>query len=271
MLKRVEIDLEEHLVELTVLSLVLLSISLLPYGGYRRLVAPHKPFQWSLGIVELVVLLLAIMLAHEALHATAMAAFGGKPKVGLCRLGPIPVMYVRDEGAGFTRNQYLVVALAPLLLSLALFLLAPFSGVYEAAVLIGYMCNLGGASGDIIFAASVCRMPRNAVVRDNGPVLVIEGEGVRELAHFELRKYLRIVLEWIALIVMVEICILTLAFAGLIAFGQCLTLELGPLKLFSFKYVGGVVRYEISPLDFLLAAVLLAPLPAYLEYRLREL
>ncbi len=101
---------------------------------------------------------------HEGVHALAILAQGGRPRFGL-RL-PIAA-YCTAPNQLFTRNGYLVVALAPLvaltLAGLVVIWLAPNVG---ACVLLGIAGNISGAVGDLAVVNEVRRLPPHTLIAD---------------------------------------------------------------------------------------------------------
>jgi hypothetical protein len=109
-------------------------------------------------------LYVAMLPLHEALHAAAILALGGRPTFGL-RL-PLAA-YCTAPGQLFTRAGYTAVALAPLVaISLAGGLaiwLAPDVGAYLIFALAG---NVSGAVGDLAAARGMAALPAGTLIAD---------------------------------------------------------------------------------------------------------
>lgn len=103
---------------------------------------------------------------HELIHAAFVLLFGGRPTFGAGVKAGLPYLYVTNPGRRFTRNQFLTIALAPLLLIdlVALALIAVHPGWTWAAV--AFVANTSGAIGDIWVFALVLRFPASALVED---------------------------------------------------------------------------------------------------------
>jgi hypothetical protein len=161
-------------VELTpAVSGYLLLGSLLLFGGAAagfgwltvRLHA-HSDLSVTLGLAEVVCGLVLTLVAHEGVHALAFAAFGGRPRFGAGMRGFIPVLVTRSPGVVFTRNQFLVVGLAPLVLLdvIGLLLLLPDqSAPFGLTMLI---INTAGAVGDLWMVGVLAQCPRWARAED---------------------------------------------------------------------------------------------------------
>jgi hypothetical protein len=126
------------------------------------------------GLWSLVALALTLVL-HELVHGLAIHYFGGRAQYGVIWRGLM--FYATAPGYGFQRNQYLVVALAPLvvisLVGLGLLVLplpAPLAWLAAFAAMI----NAAGAVGDMWIGLIVLRYPHYAVVVD-------EKDGMRVL------------------------------------------------------------------------------------------
>lgn len=101
----------------------------------------------ALLIVTNIVGYIIIIPAHEAAHALVILALGGRPRFGL--RFPLAA-YCTAPNQLFTRNGYLAVALAPLvILSLAGLAVAALAPDLAAALLLAFAGNVSGAVGDL--------------------------------------------------------------------------------------------------------------------------
>jgi hypothetical protein len=89
----------------------------------------------------------AIIPLHEAVHALVILGLGGMPRFGL----KLPLAaYCTAPNQLFTRNGYIAVALAPLIiLSLAGGVVAMLTPDVAAALLLAFAGNVSGAIGDL--------------------------------------------------------------------------------------------------------------------------
>ncbi|MBO0709087.1 MAG: DUF3267 domain-containing protein [Candidatus Dormibacteraeota bacterium] len=116
--------------------------------------------------------LLLTIVAHEAVHALAMRAVGGRPRLtwGFRRL--LPYLQV-GSGVRLGRRRALVSMLAPLILvdlaGLALLLLPATSGIGLVVV----VANTTGSVPDLWRAAQLARLPRWIQCDLRGPTVVI--------------------------------------------------------------------------------------------------
>lgn len=126
----------------------------------------------GLGIILGIVL---VVVLHELAHGLAMQQYGAKPKYGILWTGL--AFYATAPGYAFRRNNYLVVALVPLvsLSLLSLMVLAlPLSGIAITMIAICATVNAAGAIGDLWITGIVLRYPPHAYVVD-------EKDGMRVL------------------------------------------------------------------------------------------
>ncbi|MBN2004497.1 MAG: DUF3267 domain-containing protein [Anaerolineae bacterium] len=126
----------------------------------------------GLGIILSII---AVVVLHELTHGLAMQRFGAKPKYGILWTGL--AFYATAPGYAFRRNNYLVIALAPLvaLSVLSCILLAlPQNGAFVAMIVVFATVNAAGAIGDLWITGIVLRYPPQAYIVD-------EKDGIRVL------------------------------------------------------------------------------------------
>lgn len=119
------------------------------------------------GLVVTVALTFGLLVLHEYTHGLAVRGFGAAPTYGAMMMGKVmPVFYCTSVGHRFTRRQFLVILMAPLvlvsLICAVLILALPLSGwlVVPAAI------HLGGCVGDLWMAVVVLREPGDTLVED---------------------------------------------------------------------------------------------------------
>ncbi len=135
--------------------------------GYE-LLAYHgeMPTSWSINLVLTLVLVFGIFGVHEGIHGAAMMVFGAAPSFGILREGAIPVgFYATSPGYRFSRWQYLIVALAPTVIIVALGIPLCWSPI-GWALWVPFGGHLGGCVGDLTIARHVFAAPADALVED---------------------------------------------------------------------------------------------------------
>lgn len=120
-----------------------------------------------LDLVPLLITIVLTLAMHELAHGLAMRAFGARPRYGI--KWKALALYATAPGYAFTRNQYLLVILAPLaslsLLALVGFWVFARTGLVPALV-VGAVVNAAGACGDVYMAWLTARYPVVAYVID---------------------------------------------------------------------------------------------------------
>jgi putative zincin peptidase len=105
-----------------------------------------------------------ILPTHEAIHGLAILFWGGRPHFG----AKLPLaLFCGARQQVFRRNQYIVIAMAPLVVisvaGIALTLLAPDLATYALFAIAG---NISGSAGDLVVVWRLCRLPRHILVED---------------------------------------------------------------------------------------------------------
>ncbi|MBZ0293787.1 MAG: DUF3267 domain-containing protein [Anaerolineae bacterium] len=117
-------------------------------------------------LVMVVVIIVLTFGLHEWLHGLAIRWMGHRPRYGM-RLD-MGVLYATADDAYFPRNQFIVIALAPLVVitlgGMVLMLLVSDALAYYIGVMI--VLNASGAVGDLWMTWEVLRYPAHALVRD---------------------------------------------------------------------------------------------------------
>jgi hypothetical protein len=109
-------------------------------------------------------LVLLMLPLHEWLHGVVIARCGHKPRYGI----KLFVLFATSDGALFRRNEFIQVALAPLviitLVGGAIALVAPMGFAYWIALAI--TLNAAGSIGDLWMTAIALRYDHTALIRD---------------------------------------------------------------------------------------------------------
>lgn len=146
-------------------------------GSSLTSMSQYVPFGAASGLLGLVVLFamaVAIILPHELLHGLAISYYGGKPRygVGLAHF-VLPYAYATADHR-FTRNQFVVVALAPLvgLTVLGVALMVAFEWSW---LIFPLAANAAGAVGDCWMVLTVLGYPAHTRIEDSKTGLQILG------------------------------------------------------------------------------------------------
>lgn len=154
---------------MNVVALILFVLSVGLFLTWREFWRP-APFElifFAPDIFWLIGAVFATLILHELVHGVAIRYFGARPKYGILWRGLM--FYATAPGYAFKRNQYLVVALAPLIAGSAifLFLLAlPLNSNLAWTLTVCAASNFSGAVGDMWISLVVWRYPASARVLD---------------------------------------------------------------------------------------------------------
>ena len=119
-----------------------------------------------LDVLLLVVIMAALLVVHEAVHAAAMFGFGARPAFGATLVGGVlPAFYTTAPGRLFSRRQYLTVAGAPAMVISGLGFVACF-GPWAGYIILPLALHLGGCVGDGFAAARILREPHGTECED---------------------------------------------------------------------------------------------------------
>lgn len=101
-----------------------------------------------LDVLLIVALTVLLVVAHEAIHALVMRAFGARPSFGATLVGGVmPAVYATAVGHRFTRGQYVTVALAPAITISVVGFWACFA-TWGGYLVLPLALHLGGCVGD---------------------------------------------------------------------------------------------------------------------------
>jgi|GEM_PF-2751123 len=133
----------------------------------------------SLGSSELIIGIILTVILHEGVHAIVLKMFGAK-SIGIgfkvLKYG-LPIFYVKSN-AQIPRNRWIIVALAPLILSpilVVIALLLPDASLKSTLAWVSIF-NTSGASGDMILILFSTCFSKNALFIDMGEYGIVEGE-----------------------------------------------------------------------------------------------
>jgi hypothetical protein len=172
--QREQIDIlsQERLPQLAMWSLVLLILSGCAFVVFGMIAASlHRETLINVSALTVVLLIALNVLAyvvmiplHEAVHAAVILALGGRPTFGL--KWPLAA-YCTAPGQLFTRNGYIAVAIAPLivlsLVGVVILWFAPEAGI---CLIFGLAGNVSGAVGDLAVVKRMRRLPKSLLILD---------------------------------------------------------------------------------------------------------
>jgi len=140
---------------------------LLSLTGMLSLQSTNNPF------VSFVLAVALTVVAHEGTHAVVAKILGaGKIKAGIFKYGA----YVAVEDP-LPRDKWVIVALAPLIISPITLVLACLSGgIFRDILILTSIINFVGSSGDVVLVIFSLTTSRDTLIRDEGAAIVFRGK-----------------------------------------------------------------------------------------------
>ncbi|MCU0568862.1 MAG: DUF3267 domain-containing protein [Oculatellaceae cyanobacterium Prado106] len=139
---------------------------------------------------------------HEFIHGSLFAYFGGSPRYGVGIRYCLPYAYATSPGDRFSRNAFVIIALAPLIIIdlLSLILLA----IFPQAAWLGWVVilNTSGAIGDLWVAGLLLRCPASITVEDQPSGFAIyapPGLPARKLPQPQGQQAQPLLVQWLNL------------------------------------------------------------------------
>ncbi|MUV85092.1 DUF3267 domain-containing protein [Natronomonas sp. CBA1123] len=216
---------------------------------------------WNAGlsILAFLALVFGIIVPHELVHGLAMRLYGGRPRysVGLAYF-VFPYAYATAEDR-FTRNQFLVITLAPLVV-LTLLGTPVMVGLELPWLAVPLAANVGGAVGDVWMALTLLGYPSTVSVLDTRTGLAVYGRP-EEAPSSSNPSPLRVVWDVLlgtgaaALAVLIVGIVVPLVL-GVTGVGSIrLGIPNSPLFLFAYETSADGFAYSVGPLGLVVAPV----------------
>ena len=129
------------------------------------------------SILISVALVIGTFVLHELIHGAFMSKYGGKPRYGAGIAHYILPYFYATTKTIFTRNQFIVIAIAPLVvISLAAIgIMAAFPSIAHWMI-IPFVLNGSGAVGDLWVTRNILRCPKHVLLEDQKSGLIIYGK-----------------------------------------------------------------------------------------------
>ncbi|MCU4741385.1 DUF3267 domain-containing protein [Natronoglomus mannanivorans] len=129
-------------------------------------VAVSTPLEMATTIAVVAAVVGIVVLVHELIHGVCMGRYGTRAEYGVgIAYFVLPYAYARSEGANYTRNQMLVVLLAPLVV-ISLGGLLALVVTDSTLVLVVLAANAAGSIGDCWMAALLLQYSANVRVTE---------------------------------------------------------------------------------------------------------
>ena len=135
-------------------------------------------FNYTGGTILIsVALFIGTFVLHELIHGAFMSKYGGKPSYGAGIAHYILPYFYATTKTIFTRNQFIVIAIAPLVvISLVVIgIMAAFPSIAHWMI-IPFVINGSGAVGDLWVTRNILRCPKHVLVEDRKNGVIIHGK-----------------------------------------------------------------------------------------------
>jgi hypothetical protein len=217
---------------------------------------------WNAGlsILAFLALLFGVIVPHELVHGLAMRLYGGRPRYGVGLVYFVfPYAYATAEDR-FTRNQFLVITLAPLVVLTLLG--TPVMVALELPWLaVPLAANVGGAVGDVWMALTMLGYPSTVTVLDTRTGLSVYGRP-EEAPPMESPPPVRVVWDVLlgtgaaALAVLLLVAIVVPLVLGVTGVGSIrVGVPNSPLFLFAYERSADGFAYSVGPLGLVVAPI----------------
>ena len=228
---------------------------------------------WNLALsfLAFLVLMAVVILPHELCHGLAIRAFGGEPRYGFgVSYFVFPYAFATSD-TRLTRNQFVVTALAPLVVLTLLGV--PLMILFEIPWLaIPLALNAGGAVGDVWMSLILLSYPAGVTVLDRETGVEIYGPPGTERWETAPATVVWDVLVGFTggvIITAVVVGVLTPLVLSAIGVGA-ITIGIpdSPLFLFEFVRTNGGIEFTAGP-GMLIVGAVIGLLYAYIRARRR--
>jgi len=161
------INLAEYVWDLISLAFLLFLLSLLELEilGYGALKIQDR-------YTPLLALIMCIIL-HELFHLIPLILARHKFRIGIAKLGFLPVIYIDIKGP-IPRNTYILIALSPIVFLQPILLLLAGQKFLGEVFKLTLVMNQASWAGDFILVLAALRLPPGSSIRDTGSILYVD-------------------------------------------------------------------------------------------------
>jgi Putative zincin peptidase len=148
------------------------------FASLYTLLTENIGFNFKGGTIFIAVaLFIGTFVLHELIHGVFMSKYGGKPSYGAGIAHYILPYFYATTKTIFTRNQFIVIAIAPLVvISLVVIGIMPVFPSIAHWMIIPFVINGSGAIGDLWVTRNILRYPKHVLVEDRKNGVIIHGK-----------------------------------------------------------------------------------------------
>jgi hypothetical protein len=148
------------------------------FTSFYTLLTGNTGFNFTSGTILIsVALFIGTMVLHELVHGAFISKYGGKPSYGAGIAHFILPYFYATTKTIFPRNQFIMIALAPLVV-ISLIGIGIMAAIPSIAhwMFIPFVVNASGAVGDLWMTRNVLRYPEHVLLEDRKNGLIIYGK-----------------------------------------------------------------------------------------------
>lgn len=174
-IKRVNFQKDKLLAILINIGVLVIAILLFSMGSvfvpFELEINVNNAYSVLFSTLGLLLAMVLYMFAHEFIHGIFIKKYSGKK----AKYGFTGLYAYAGSDAFFNRRQYIIIALAPVVLLGVLFLLLNLFLPNELFWWVYFLqiTNLSGAAGDIYITGLVCTLPADILTNDEGVTMII--------------------------------------------------------------------------------------------------
>ena len=208
-----------------------------------------------------VALFVGTLVLHELIHGVFMSKYGGKPSYGAGIAHYVLPYFYATTKTIFTRNQYIVIAIAPLVvISLVVIgIMAAFPSIAHW-MFIPFIMNASGAVGDMWVTRNVLRYPKHVILEDRKTGLIIYGKETDKPMNISTTGFVSRFSKVFILCFFAAGCLMGIAPIPLSILGVE-SLTIGPTNsiftIFEYHSIGEGFGFSLFPLSILAISVIL--------------
>ncbi len=219
-------------------------------------------FNFTSGtILTSVAFFVGTIVLHELIHGAFMSKYGGKPSYGAGIAYLILPYFYATSKTVFPRNQYIVIAIAPLVVIslVAIGIMAAFPSIAHW-MFIPFIINASGAVGDMWMTRNVLRYPKHVILEDRKTGLIIYGKETDKPINISTTGFVSRFSKVFILCFFAVGCLMGIAPIPLNILGVE-SLTIGPTNsiftIFEYHSIGEGFGFHLYPLSILAISVIL--------------
>ena len=184
----------ELAISLSALGMIALVIFGILFSRLYALFAGINIIEFQFSIKSMLIaafLIISTLIFHELIHGMFISKYGGTPHYGAGIFQRFFPYSYATSNTTFQRNQYIVIALAPLVVIslVGIIIMVAFTSI-AYWMLLPLTMNSSGAVGDLWMISILLRFPKHVLVEDNITGLTVYGKQSDNPLNISIENYL---------------------------------------------------------------------------------